>query len=321
MRLMASRGRPKPKPVPRSGAYRGTTGTGFYNFQGRDALGMYIENPAAYMSTKSLGFATGGGADAAASTLAGQVISYSDDFVSIHDKYPKASVHCLLLPRNPAVYKEHPVVLLSRRDAKGAAFLESVRAEAEKLRAVVAAELRRRFGQFSAADATREAILRGDMEISGGQLPVGRDWSKDVIVGVHARPSMSHVHVHVFSRDMHSDKMRHRKHYNSFSTPFLVRLDEFPLALDDPRQPYAGGAQGGVLTMSEETANDADDNASESADDSEVKGAQDMGQGKRRHLDYLENDLKCWRCGKTFGNRFQELKRHLQSEFEAWIRE
>ncbi|CAK7211435.1 aprataxin-like protein [Sporothrix bragantina] len=311
--LMASKGRPKPKPRPRGGAFRGIADAGFRKFQSREALGIYIENPAAYMGTKTLGSTTGPNADASL-TITGQVIAYSDDFVSIHDKFPKASVHCLLLPRDQAICKEHPVVLLSRRDAEGLAFLETVRAEAEKLKAIVAGELRRQFGQYSAADAAREAVLRGDVEPPEGKLPAGRDWSKEVIVGVHARPSMSHVHVHVFSRDMHSEKMRHRKHYNSFTTPFLVRLDEFPLAADDPRQPYAVRVQGG---LSAETANDADDHMSDGGNN----GGEGEGKDKRQHLDYLQSDMKCWRCGKSFGNRFQELKRHLDVEFEAWKKE
>jgi len=35
----------------------------------------------------------------------------------------------------------------------------------------------------------------------------------------------------------------------------------------------------------------------------------------------LETDLKCWMCGKVFGNKFAELKRHLEEEFERWKRE
>ena len=70
------------------------------------------------------------------------------------------------------------------------------------------------------------------------ELPPGRDWSQSVISGVHAGPSMNHIHVHVLSADMHSSCMRHRKHYNSFNTPFLVDVDDFPLAEGDPRLRY-----------------------------------------------------------------------------------
>lgn len=33
---------------------------------------------------------------------------------------------------------------------------------------------------------------------------------------------------------------------------------------------------------------------------------------------YLKSDLKCWRCGQNFGNKFARLKEHLAVEFEEW---
>lgn len=327
---MATKGKPKPKPRPRgAGAYRGIADAGFRKFQSRDALGMYIDNPGAYMGTTSIGGGSSSKVDSALS-VAGQVIYYTDAFVCIHDKFPKASVHCLLLPRDPALCKQHPVVLLSRRDEAADAFLQAVRAEADKLRTIVAAELRRQFGQFSSADAAREAVLRGEVDMDAGgdaaaaagqaTLPAGRDWAKDVIVGVHARPSMNHLHVHILSRDMHSEKMRHRKHYNSFTTPFLVPLDEFPLAANDPRQPYAVRAQSarGGDSLSSETADDTGGAADSGGDGEDAEGEDGKGD---HHLNFLQSDMRCWRCGRNFGNRFQELKRHLDVEFEAWRRE
>jgi aprataxin len=89
---------------------------------------------------------------------------------------------------------------------------------------------------------------------------------------------MNHLHVHVMSADRYSECMKHRKHYNSFATPFFVELDAFPLAEDDPRRhPERQG--------------------------------------------YLNSDLKCWRCGEKFGNKFARLKEHLAVEFELWKRE
>jgi aprataxin len=64
----------------------------------------------------------------------------------------------------------------------------------------------------------------------------GRDWAAEIVSGVHARPSMSHFHVHVLSRDRVSASMKKRAHYNSFATPFLVPLDAFPLPPDDERR-------------------------------------------------------------------------------------
>ncbi len=54
--------------------------------------------------------------------------------------------------------------------------------------------------------------------------------------GIHAHPSMNHLHIHVLSVDRYSECLRHRKHYNSFATPFFVPIDDFPLAKDDVRR-------------------------------------------------------------------------------------
>ncbi|KAI5461180.1 HIT-like domain-containing protein [Mariannaea sp. PMI_226] len=225
-------------------------------FKDRMGLGAYLDDPASFPASR--------------------VISHSDEFVAINDRYPKASIHTLLLPRSPDYNLQHPF------DAfEDAAFLATVRAQAADLKALVAKELQRRFGAFSSRDAAREAVLNGDVDPvpgSNGQLPPGRDWAAEVLCGVHAVPSMRHLHVHVLSRDMHSEALRHRKHYNSFATPFLVSLDDFPLAEDDPR-----------------------------------RNTKDAG--------YLRRDLKCWRCGRNFGNQFQKLKAHLEDEFENWKRE
>ncbi|KAL2153680.1 hypothetical protein VTH82DRAFT_4835 [Thermothelomyces myriococcoides] len=200
----------------------------------------------------------------------GKVLRVTADTVLIKDAFPKATVHLLLLPRSPAHYLTHP------HDAfADPAFLATVRAEAAVGAELAAAELARRLGSFSASNRARdEAMSRG--VVAPNQLPPGRDYSREIRVGTHAHPSMAHLHVHIISRDMHSEKLKHRKHYNSFNTPFFVPLEDQPLAPDDPRRQT--GYQNGNLAK----------------------------------------DLVCWRCGKGFGNRFAELKRHLEDEFEKW---
>lgn len=123
-------------------------------------------------------------------------------------------------------------------DGSDPAFLANIRADAARLKDLVAQEVRRTLGRYSQAEAERNAVLDGDVEDEGGEmiLPPGRDWAAEVKVGVHSVPSMNHLHVHVLSRDMHSERMKHRKHYNSFTTEFFVPLDEFPMAEDDSRR-------------------------------------------------------------------------------------
>ncbi|KAJ5123293.1 Aprataxin-like protein [Penicillium atrosanguineum] len=218
------------------------------SFPGRDGLGAYLEKPDSYPSSV--------------------VVYHNSDFVTIHDMFPKSSLHLLLLPRDQTKNRLHPFEAF-----EDAEFLEKVRTEVHKLRKLAAAELRRRYGQDSAQEQARHAALNADPPPD--ELPDGRDWDKEIMCGIHAVPSMSHLHVHVISVDRHSEKLKHRKHYNSFATPFFVPIEDFPLAPDDERR-------------------------------------HPTRQG------YLKRDFTCWRCEKQFGNRFTELKKHLEEEFEEW---
>jgi aprataxin len=180
----------------------------------RDGLNVYIQNPDF------------------SSFPPGTVVFHNADVVAIRDKYPKATVHCLLLPRSAQHSLQHPFDALA-----DPTFLAQVQEQTGVLKKLVAAELQRLLGGFSAADAEREAILNGTTPHPADKaLPAGRDWDAEVKVGVHAHPSMNHLHVHVLSRDMHSPCLKHAKHYNSFNTPFLIDVADFALSEDDERR-------------------------------------------------------------------------------------
>jgi aprataxin len=207
--LMSSKGKEAPKPAAHKPSR--SASEALHRFDPRDGLGSYIKHPE--KSNKS------------------EVVFYDDDFVAINDLYPKSSVHCLLLPRSSRHQRMHPFEAFQDTE-----FLASVREGAARLKTLVAKELQRRYSQFSSQEKAREAVLNGEVELKDGEeLPAGRDWEREVHVGIHAHPSMNHLHIHVISVDRFSDKMRHRKHYNSFSTPFFVELDAFPLSADDDR--------------------------------------------------------------------------------------
>lgn len=206
---------PKKPKAPPPKATRESPATSATTFLGRDGLGAYIANPEAFPASR--------------------VIPHSEKFVTIHDLYPKSSVHLLLLPRDPAKTLMHPFEAFEDQ-----IFLQDVFEEVKNLRILVAKELRRRYGKFSTKDQVREQAMEqamdADLTISEEGLPPGRDWDKEVVSGVHAHPSMNHLHVHILSVDRESDRMRHRKHYNSFATPFMVPIEDFPLAADDKRR-------------------------------------------------------------------------------------
>ncbi|KAH8696670.1 HIT-like domain-containing protein [Talaromyces proteolyticus] len=175
----------------------------------RDGLGAYLKHPESYPPST--------------------VVYYNDDFVAIYDLYPKSSLHLLLLPRDSSKFYMHPFDAFEDTE-----FLQKVQTEVKKLRKLAAGELRRIYGKFSEQEKARREVM--EQEEPSADLPPGRDWEKEIMTGIHARPSMSHLHIHVMSVDRYSDRLKHRKHYNSFATPFFVNIDDFPLARNDPRR-------------------------------------------------------------------------------------
>ncbi|RKF60466.1 Aprataxin-like protein [Golovinomyces cichoracearum] len=214
---------------------------------GRDALGLYIKSPEKYDPS--------------------MVVSYNNEFVVIKDKFPKSSVHMLILPRDAKFSRLHPFEAFEHAE-----FLASVQLQLKKVKEMVVDEIRNRYGIFSLKDAQCQNLLRegraveSEIEEDDRRQPLmGRNWDAEVISGIHARPNRL------------SDSLKHRKHYNSFTTNFFIPLEDFPLPSDDVRRfPEREG--------------------------------------------YLNSDLKCWRCGKNFGNKFSNLKKHLSDEFEEWKR-
>jgi aprataxin len=189
-------------------------------------------------------------------------------------------VHLLLLPRNKTLYGQHPLQLLS----SSAEFLAKVKPRVARLKTLVASELRRKYGSYSASDAPLQSALEEIMsqpdppspEERAKLLPPGRNYEDDVLAGVHTHPSMNHMHIHILSREMHSECVKHKKHYLSFQTSFFVKLEEFPL---------------------------------------------EEGSKRFKPGDWPTWDMVCWRCGKNFKNKMKALKEHLEEEFEEWKKE
>ena len=173
----------------------------------REALGAYLADPGSF--PKDL------------------VVRSDDDFVWLRDRYPKALVHLLILPRDSTKNR------LSPQQAFGdPVFFAACRQQEQLARSFAATELRDMLMTYSAMEKARKAA-EGQSGSSGESLPPTRDWDGQILSGVHAEPSMAHLHIHVLSREMYSPKMRKSEHYLSFTTDFLIGLEEFPLAEED----------------------------------------------------------------------------------------
>jgi aprataxin len=178
----------------------------------RNALLRYVLNPESFPSSL--------------------VIGYTDHTVLIRDAYPKSVIHLLLLPRDPSKYNFHPHTAFS-----DPAFLRLIRSEAETAVQLAASELSRLLSPNSKLSQARLKAMESPDPPTG--LPAGRDFLKELKIGIHAHPSMNHLHVHIISPDMSVPSMKHRKHYNSFNTEFFIPLADFPLSDDDPRKQVA----------------------------------------------------------------------------------
>jgi len=127
-------------------------------------------------------------------TLNRHVLHQTEEFVTIHDGYPKAAVHLLVLPRARVASLEkltcEHLPMLKRLSAYVAWLLEQV-------------------------------------EGKDGDPGVG--WTH----GLHSVPSLKQLHVHVMTLDLNSPCMKNAKHFSSFLPPFLVSLDKVIQMLQD----------------------------------------------------------------------------------------
>ena len=133
------------------------------------------------------------------------VLGFNNEFVIVRDIYPKATVHLLIIPRDPIKMLQHPFVAF--RDE---VFLSKCKEEALKWRTV-------------AAEMLKDIICPPEL------LRPNDDWRSEIRVGIHSAPSMDHLHIHVISRDFHSNFLRLKTNYTAFTTVFFVELERFPL--------------------------------------------------------------------------------------------
>lgn len=152
-----------------------------------------------------------------------RIIRDSSNAVIIEDKYPKAQVHLLVLPKWQPHRDLHPHDAFEDLD-----FLSMVREEVEAGLKAAIPKLRTKM---------HDALLQSGLDANQAtSILEHRDFSRDFHIGIHAHPSQHELHVHVMSRDMVSWHDYGSRHYQAFNTPFLVPLNLYPLPLDDIRR-------------------------------------------------------------------------------------
>ncbi|KAJ1503233.1 hypothetical protein HMI54_002491 [Coelomomyces lativittatus] len=129
----------------------------------------------------------------------GEVFSYTEKYVVVKDKYPKSKVHYLILPRHSSS------TLKSYLD------------------------IQRDFTYYdalftNAAETLIQSLIHQDPSL----LDLG------FLQGFHASPSMFPLHYHILSKDFMGPGLKKKSHWNSFTTPFLVTLQQ--LRMEFPSQ-------------------------------------------------------------------------------------
>ncbi|KAF7305119.1 HIT domain-containing protein [Mycena kentingensis (nom. inval.)] len=200
-------------------------------------------------------------AQTAPSKLPGSVLlSHTDDTLTIFDAFPKALFHFLILPRLPTT--------------------GFTTAELTDLRTLLRTDKSRALALLTTLASTA-AALRTDIECEMLKH-YGFKWP--ILTGFHAVPSMAHLHLHVISDDFISDRLKVKKHYNSFhpTLGFFLPISDVLSWFDTDSDSY----------FSSMTSLDP-----------------------KSYDPLLKEDLICWRCDTRCKN-MPALKSHLQEEWD-----
>ncbi|KAH3668639.1 hypothetical protein OGAPHI_002393 [Ogataea philodendri] len=125
-----------------------------------------------------------------------------ENVLIIEDMYPKSLVHYLIIPKENTSKTPQEAF-------KDEQFIAKIQKYVDKASEMV-------LSKWSASYET----------------PISK---QNIIVCCHSVPSLANLHIHVMTDDLCSNRLKNKKHYNSFATPFAIKWTEFPLAADDPR--------------------------------------------------------------------------------------
>ncbi|KIL69692.1 hypothetical protein M378DRAFT_68635 [Amanita muscaria Koide BX008] len=185
--------------------------------------------------------------------------NHSQTSLVVFDAYPKSIFHFLILPR-----VHEPFTVTDLTDLRSL-----LRKDIDLAKELI-------HGLKIAADSLKHDIEEEMVKRYGFK------W--EIWMGFHGAPSMAHLHLHVLSADLCSEKMKHKKHYNSFHPKhgFFLHI-ETVLAWLDATPTYRAS----MININQAT------------------------YGK-----ILKEPLSCFHCSKQLKD-MPTLKGHLQDEWES----
>ncbi|CDO93151.1 unnamed protein product [Kluyveromyces dobzhanskii CBS 2104] len=132
-----------------------------------------------------------------------EVLYFDDVATIIYDKFPKSEQHLLILPRSHKTSNSHPNELSS-----------DIKSQIEWH-----IDWAKRFcwAQFVKTFDVKDALMSKELFVSNF-----------IQAGIHSIPSMANTHIHVMTKDFHSERLKNKKHFNSFNSPFFVPWENIP---------------------------------------------------------------------------------------------
>lgn len=203
------------------------------------------------------------------------VLFYDDTALIVRDMYPKAKYHYLVIPRSAKITHKHPYDVFDRDPG----LYETIFQYVEK-----------------AKDMIMQKVHENNDLASSSMSPT--EYRTNFLrAGVHAAPSLANLHIHVISQDFHSPRLKHKKHYNSFTTLFFVLYDDLEPHIYSSPQSYG-------------YASDSD-----ASEESEHDSPQLIRDQHQLNKIIAESPMLCSYCRADFGKGFSRLKLHLEMEY------
>ncbi|KAJ3810646.1 HIT-like domain-containing protein [Lentinula aff. lateritia] len=140
------------------------------------------------------------------STIPSSILfSSSSKSLTIYDSFPKSIFHFLVLPRVQSGSSididdlESLKTLFARDKEDAKIILSALNEDAQGVKREIEQEMQTRYG-----------------------------FKWPIWIGFHGAPSMHHLHLHVISSDLCSERLKNKKHYNSFHPKlgFFLHIDD-----------------------------------------------------------------------------------------------
>ncbi|ODQ76893.1 hypothetical protein BABINDRAFT_163974 [Babjeviella inositovora NRRL Y-12698] len=215
------------------------------------------------------------------------LVFYDDKVTIIRDAFPKSRVHYLILPRDPSITRQSPLTVFDgEKGARLKAHLAPYVTMAKRL--VICEMYNSVWGEAIQQTYPPEDDPQCKRYENYGEafhsLVDEEHLDEYVLAGFHAVPSLENLHIHVLTGDFTSDRLKNRKHYNSFNTPFFINFEDLPFS---PARLEAARRNG-----------------------------IDYQNAKAMEQIVKTTDLRCIHCGENFRGHFAQLMPHLRDEYD-----